>query len=192
MALHPSIDTTALAARTIELLGGPERAKEVADKEFGEMVARWDQDVDAIGRILRAHLYVEHYLTEFLRNANPRLGSLAEAKLSFAQKLALLDTQSPAIADLKPGIAHLNKIRNRLAHRLSAAIEPADASVFLSASFFVSMRIAAQGKAPSSQVPLEVLEQFSLHSAHILSGEFSAFGAAFSQALLEAPKCDDA
>ena len=123
-------DVERVVARTVELLGGPDRAREVTDTEFGDMVTRWEQDVDAIGRILRSHLYVEHYLTEFIRHANPRLGSIAEARLSFNQKLALLDTNSPGVAELKPGIAQLNKIRNRLAHRLSFAILPADTQVF--------------------------------------------------------------
>jgi len=55
-------DTDRVIARTIELLGGPERARQVTDAEFGEMVTRWNQDTDVIGRILRSHLYVEHYL----------------------------------------------------------------------------------------------------------------------------------
>lgn len=77
--------------RTIELLGGADRASEKTDREFGEMVERWGQDVDAIGRILRAHLYVEHYLTDYIQHANPRLGSTAKARLSFNHKLALFD-----------------------------------------------------------------------------------------------------
>ena len=182
---HPP-DTAKVIARTVELLGGPDQAREITDKEFGEMGRRWDQNTDAIGRILRSHLYVEHYLTEFIRHANPRLGSIGDAKLSFGQKLALLDTKTPAVAELKPGIAQLNKIRNRLAHRLSASIEPADCQVFLAASMFSSMRFVALGRYPSTLEPIELLEQFALHSANVLTGEFSSFSRAFGQALQEA------
>lgn len=181
---HPP-DTARVVARTVELLGGPDRAREITDQEFGEMGRKWDQDTDAIGRILRAHLYVEHYLTEFIRHANPRLGSIGDAKLSFGQKWALLDTKTPAIAELKPGIAQLNKIRNRLAHRLSAAIEPADSKVFLAAPMFSSMRFVALGRSPSTLEPIELLEQFALHAANVLTGEFSSFSIAFGQALQE-------
>jgi hypothetical protein len=185
-------DVERVIARTIELLGGSDRARTVTDAEFGEMVTRWDQDVDAIGRILRSHLYVEHYLTEFIRHANPRLGSISEARLSFNQKLALLDTKSPGLAELKPGIAQLNKIRNRLAHRLSSEILPADAQVFLAAPMFSSMRFIALGRSPKTLGPLELLEQFALHSANILAGEFNSFSKAFGQALEESKVQDDA
>ena len=185
-------DTQKVIARTIELLGGPARAREITDNEFGEMVTRWEQDTDAIGRILRAHLYVEHYLTEFISHANPRLGSVANARLSFNQKLALLDTSSPAVAELKPGIAQLNKIRNRLAHRLSSAIEPADSHVFLAAPMFSSMRFVALGRPATTLTPIELLEQFSLHAANVLAGEFNSFSKAFGQARQEEKERGDA
>lgn len=187
-----SHDTSRVIARTIELLGGPERAREVTDTEFGEMVTRWKQDTDIIGRILRAHLYVEHYLTEFIRHANPRLGSVPEARLTFNQKLTLLDAGSPAIAELKPGIAQLNKIRNRLAHRLSSAIEPNDRQVFLAAPMFSSMRFVALGRPATTLASIELLEQFALHTANILAGEFNSFSKAFGQALQEEKERGDA
>jgi hypothetical protein len=178
-------DVEMVIARTIELLDGPDRARAVTDAEFGDMVTRWDQDVDAMVRILRSHLYVEHCLTEFICHANPRLGSISEARLTFNQKLALLDTKSPGVAELKPGIAQLNKIRNRLAHRLSSELLPAEAQVFLAAPMFSSMRFVALGHSPKTLAPLEILEQFALYSANILAGEFSSFSKAFGQALEE-------
>jgi hypothetical protein len=190
--MAPPHETARVILRTIELLGGPERAREVTDTEFGEMVTRWNQDTNVIGRILRAHLYVEHYLTEFIRRANPRLGSIANARLSFNQKLALLDTNSPAVVELKPGIDRLNKIRNRLAHRLSSAIEPADSHIFLAAPMFSSMRFVALGRPAATLTPIELLEQFSLHAANILAGEFNSFSKAFGQALQEQEERGDA
>ncbi len=183
--------TTRVIARVIDLLGGPERAREVTDTEFREMVARWNQDTDAIGRILWAHLYVEHYLTEFLGYANPRLESIADARLSFKQKLALLNTSSPAVAELKPGIAQLNRIRNRLAHRLNSLIEPADSHVFLAAPMFSSMRLVSLGRPATTLTPIELLEQFSLHAANILAGEFDSFSKAFEQALQDERELGD-
>lgn len=87
-------DTAKVIARTVELLGGPDQAREITDKEFGEMGRRWDQNTDAIGRILRSHLYVEHYLTEFIRHANPRLGSIGDARLGFSPKWVLPPTEN--------------------------------------------------------------------------------------------------
>lgn len=64
---------------------------------------RWDQGLDVIGRILRAHLYVEYYLTESLVKANRRLGSVDQARLSFWQKLELLDQNAhPLFSEMLP------------------------------------------------------------------------------------------
>lgn len=178
-------DSEAVIARTVELLGGTERFREITDAEFHEMEARWKQDTDAIGRILRAHLYVEHYLTEHLENANPRLGSVRSARLSFAQKLALLDSEHPARASLKGGIAHLNKIRNRLAHNLDAQVTEEDSKIFTNSGLFGSM-IAAANSISTNSPPIEIMERFAQFAANSLTSEFSAFGVAFGKALEEA------
>ena len=178
-------DPAEVAKRTVELLGGPGKAREITDAEFGEMRSRWNQDVEAIGRILRSHLYVEHYLTEYLANANPRLGSLAQARLTFAQKVDLLDSHDSRLADVLPGIKHLNTIRNRLAHRLSAAITAEDSAVFLNAKLFKVMREEGAKPGMPSQDPLDILEQFAQHASHFLTSEFSALGIAFGKALDE-------
>lgn len=54
--------------------------------------------------------------------ANPRLGSLGEAKATFAQKVALLDAANPDVAAMLAGIRRLNAIRNRLAHNLGTHV----------------------------------------------------------------------
>lgn len=178
-------ETEAIVARTVEILGGTERFREVTDTEFHDMERRWNQDTESIGRILRAHLYVEHYLTEHIEKANPRLGSVRDARLSFSQKLELLDSKHPARASLKSGIAHLNKIRNRLAHNLNAQVTKADSDVFLRSSLFGSMTVATNGLTAESP-PLEVMERFAQFAANSLTSEFSTFGEAFSRALEEA------
>ncbi len=178
-------DPTRVAERTVELLGGPEKAREITDAEFGEMQRRWDQDVAAIGRILRSHLYVEHYLSEYLERANPRLGSVTKARLTFAQKLELLDTRDPRLAEVLPGIKHLSTIRNRLAHRLSATVTTEDATVFLGAKLFKAMREGGAKPNTPSQDPLDILEQFAQYASSSLSHEFSAVGNAFGKALDE-------
>lgn len=170
--------------RTLELLGGPDRARQVIDAEFDSMTKRWNQDVESIGRILRAHLYLEHYMTEYLEKSNPRLGSLSDARLSFNQKVLLLDA-NPSLIDLIPGIKRLNTVRNRLAHQLTAIVREEDAAVFLEAGFFKAMR--DEGGKPNlpSQNPLDILEEFAQHASVRFSSEFGEFSKAFAQALRE-------
>jgi hypothetical protein len=178
-------DSKRVAGRTIEILGGSEKAREVIDAEFGEMHRRWVQDVGTIGRILRSHLYVEHYLSEYLEKANPRLGSVANARLTFAQKLELLDLRDPLQVELLPGINHLNAIRNRLSHRLSAEVTMKDASVFLNAKFFKAMRDAAAKPGIASQDPIDILENFAKYASSSLNNEFSIISKAFTKAIDE-------
>lgn len=138
--------------------------------EFAAVKARWNQDIDLIGRILRAHLFVEHYVLEYLRVENPKLGSLDAARLSFAQKVALLSSDSHMVEDTIPGIKHLNKIRNRLAHNLQAAVTKDDAALFLALPYYKAMRDESQRKGPKlSDDPLAVLEHFAEYSGIALS-----------------------
>lgn len=174
-------DAEAVAKKTIDLLGGRDKAFELIHADFEEMRTRWNQDVVAIGRILRSHLYVEHYLTEFLEKANPHLGSIADARLTFAQKVNLLNPDR-RLAQVLPGIKRLNLIRNRLAHRLDANVTEEDANAFLSDGVFKAMRIeGAKPETPSSD-PLDVLEAFAQHVSSALQHEFSVIGNAFSKA----------
>ena len=178
-------DPTRVVKRTVEILGGVEKTREITDHELGEMNRRWDQDIESIGRILRSHLYVEHYMTEYIEKSNPRLGSVAKARLSFAQKLSLLDPDNPRLQEVKEGIKHLNTIRNRLAHRLSAVVTPEDSTVFLRARYFREMREERAKPGHPSDSPLDILEEFAQHASHAFTQKFSLFGQAFAQALEE-------
>ncbi len=126
----------------MEIMGGPDEFFNAADEELANINARWNQNVSEIGRILRAHLFVEHYLTQYLAQANPRLGSLSDARATFAQKVSLLDVDNPDIAAMLPGIKRLNAIRNRLAHNLGAQVSDEDARIFLSCERFAALRAA--------------------------------------------------
>ena len=178
-------DPALVAKQTIELLGGRDAAFETIMAEFGKMQHRWKQDVEAIGRILRSHLYVEHYMTEYLEKANPRLGSVERSRLSFVQKLELLDPKDIRISEVLPGIRHLNTIRNRLAHQLSTTVTEDDAAVFLSARYFKALRDEGAKPGKPSAEPIEVLEHFAIHASQILTGEFSSLANAFAQAINE-------
>ena len=179
------MDTQKIIAHTIELMGGREKAKEITDAEFGEVQRRWNQDITTIGRILRAHLFVEHYLNEHLMRVNPKLGSVEKARLSFAQKTALLNSSDRRLSEVLPGIRHLNAIRNRLAHRLSATVDEVDAELFLKAQYFAALRTEGAKPGKPTEDPLNILEEFARYASTTLTSEFSPFSVAFSKALSE-------
>ena len=99
------------------------------------MKQRWNKDFVTIARILRAPLHFEHYLTEYLQHTNLRLGDVEAARLTFSQKVQLLPHGDRSIDFVIPGIQHLNKVRNKLAHDLSATVIQEDAKVFLTGHF---------------------------------------------------------
>ena len=71
-----NIDHEYVAKRVIELSGGKDKFNEEMDSKLARINEKWNQDVDAIGRILRAHLFVEHFVTECLVSFNPALGNI--------------------------------------------------------------------------------------------------------------------
>lgn len=82
-------------------------------------------DHDALGRVLKCHLVVEHYLDRFLV-AHFGIHNAEDARLTFAQKVTLLPNKATAAAFVKPGILQLNRIRNRLGHSLGARLSVQD------------------------------------------------------------------
>jgi hypothetical protein len=175
----------AIVRRAIELLGGKQEFFAEADRELSDVNGRWKQNVEVIGRILRAHLFVEHYIGEYLAKANPRLGALGEAKISFAQKVALLDASNTEIALILPGIKRLNKIRNRLAHNLDAQVTEAEATVFLGSNRFAALRAARAADQAQANEPIDILEDFAKHVVMALNYEFSPTSKAIYQAIHE-------
>ena len=80
---------------------------------------------DTLGRVLKCHLLIEHYLDRFLV-AHFKIDSFDDVRLSFAQKAALLPSGETAAAFVKPGILRLNRIRNRFSHLLGAELSVQD------------------------------------------------------------------
>lgn len=87
-------------------------------KELNDLITK---DHNQIGLILKIHLVVEHYLTLNLQR-NFGLDDIDCVRLSFSQKIKLIPKKDAGATWLKPGIAELNKIRNKYAHDLSTEL----------------------------------------------------------------------
>lgn len=161
-------NSESIAARVIELYGGREAFLAHSTAQVDELNEKWNQDANLIGRILRAHLFVEHYLTRYLEARNPNLRRLDNARLSFSQKAELIDREDPRVSYLVQGIQRLNRIRNRLAHNLSAGVSPEDRDSFLSVDLFRYLREALAPPAVLSTDPVDVLESFAQHAGMAL------------------------
>lgn len=137
-----------------------------------------------MGRILRAHLFVEHFVTEYLHAKNPSLGDLSAARLTFAQKVELVGGADPAVAYLVPGLRRLNKIRNRLAHTLSTSVTNEDRDAFLLIELFRALRDALASPAVASVEPVDVLESFAQHAGMALNAASDPWAGFWVKALV--------
>lgn len=180
-----SLDHQKITARAIELMGGQEAFFQAADQELENIHKKWNQNIELIGRILRAHLFVEHYMTEYLAKTNPRLGDLSQARLSFSQKTELLEPSNLDLADIVPGVKRLNSIRNRLAHNLDVQVTQQDAAYFLKSERFAALRSVREGEKSPSDDPLDILEDFAQYTSTVFNYEFTPLSRAISQAIAE-------
>jgi hypothetical protein len=184
--MQPSPELLArIRSRAAELVGGETTFRTLADAEIARVQALWNQNTDAIGRILRAHLFVEHFMTEYLERTNPQLGSIEKARLSFAQKVALLSLADPGVADALPGIKHLNTIRNKLAHRTDTPVTDSDASSFMSCKLFATQQTRKSQPDGSSKQPIDVLEDFARYTSIVFTYEHSQLTQAMATAMAE-------
>lgn len=155
-------------SRLFELYGGKEPFFRKMDDRFAEIDRRWNQNTDSLGRILRAHLFVEHFISAYISSKNPNLAKLEKARLSFAQKVELLDHKGSPEAYLVPGLRRLNLIRNRIAHTLDATVTLSDQKCFLSIKLFSAMRRARAERSELAETPISVLEDFAKHAGSSL------------------------
>lgn len=122
------------------------------NNENARFIALIQHPHDVIGRLLKCHLIVEHYLGRFLTE-NYGLDNVADAKLNFFNKAMLLPTQASSAAFVRPGILKLNSIRNKAGHNLASEPEFADLGPINEA-----LRIARPGAHFSA--PIEAIEAF--------------------------------
>ena len=185
-----NIDHIQLAKRVIELSGGKESFNTEIDLKLAKINEKWIQNTDVIGRILRSHLFIEHFMTECLSSLNPHLSNVNEARLTFAQKCTLLENYSAETKELAKGIKRLNKIRNQLAHNLSSTVTEQDKELFLSISYFKALRNESAKPNIPSDDNIDVLEDFAKHVGARLSdlADTDSLSKRFEQAIAEISK----
>jgi hypothetical protein len=164
----------AFARKLFELYGGRRGINAWLRRTERRFDAKWNQNIDRIGRVLRAHLVVEHYIGERLVAGNPNLGSLEDARLSYAQKLDLMDPEDRVVKLLLPALRRLGAIRNRLAHRLSIDLTDDDRQAFFKNEIFFAYRKALVDRCPevSNKNPddtVTIIEDFAQYAARLLA-----------------------
>jgi len=76
--------------------------------------------------LIRGHLWVEASLSGLLSRRLVKPEAIDDARFTFMHRLALCDALGLVPSDLLPVIRRLNKLRNRVAHNLDAAVSETD------------------------------------------------------------------
>jgi hypothetical protein len=169
-------DPQTFAKRVIDAHGGIDNFDAITQKHIKEFDSLWQQDAERIGRVLKAHLTVEHFLTRYIEFNNPMLPPLADARITFSQKIDLLHQNDRLASELKPGLRRLNQVRNRLAHNLKVEVRAEDVEVFLAVRIFTGMRgeRAKRFGNPLPADPVGVFEEFAKFAAGMLQAGSNA------------------
>lgn len=147
----------------IDAHGGHDEFWAYSNARLAEFNEIWNQDMLKIGRVLRVHLSVEHFLTRYIQYVNPRLGPIE--RMRFADKIKMIGAASPVIGQCISGLKRLNEVRNRIAHNLRVDINQDDVNSFLSVAIFKAMREAKGDPSKLSTDPLEIYEEFGMFVA---------------------------
>lgn len=137
-------------------------------------IALMNRDHVTLGRVLKCHLVVEHYIDQFLVS---HFGAhdFLEARLTFHQKAMLLPRRASAAAFVRPGIIRLNKIRNGFGHRLDAKLDTEDLGPILQV-----LEIARKGI--SFVEPVDAVEAFTTVACTWLMVSDEALGQVMARA----------
>ncbi len=156
----------------------PDLMKEF-DRDTDLFRERLGSSHDDLGLVLKCHLIVEEALTRYLKNAKG-LKNIGKARLSFAQKLHLIDDSDGTLYSRKSGAKQLNSIRNKFGHNLNTNLEDMDLteigskiSVHLEAFDLLRERLKdAFGKAPNEDEAEEnMVDHFELLFQEYLHGK---------------------
>ena len=100
------------------------------DKELSEfntkIIQLLNKEADELGRVLKCHLIVEHYLDNYLSEAFPAVDNWSNARLTFSQKLELIQSPQTIFTYSYLPIKNLNSIRNKFSHKLDYSMKSSD------------------------------------------------------------------
>jgi hypothetical protein len=81
---------------------------------------------DEMGLVLKCHLILEYYIDEYLIAAHPTISNFFNARLTFNQKIDLINNTRTVFGMFNPSIKALNTLRNKFSHRLSYEVQNDD------------------------------------------------------------------
>jgi hypothetical protein len=145
--LHGLPDPAEVAQRIKALFGSPEQLWDYLKDRLKAFTQVWERDSRAIGEVLHAHIVVEHFLGQYLRQAHPTV-DFDEWRLTYDGKVRLIPKLDTRLKAYVPGLKALGRIRNKLAHELHFNIAPADVQPMVEVAEYKAERTSAMTQAP--------------------------------------------
>jgi hypothetical protein len=81
---------------------------------------------DELGLVLKCHMIIEHYIDEFLVVAYPSIKTWGKIRLTFNQKLELINNSHTIMVMAYSSVKSLNILRNKFSHKLAYKIKEED------------------------------------------------------------------
>ena len=95
--------------------------------EFNEeVISLLNRKTDELGSILKCHLIIEYFIDNYLKAAYPTILNWQSSRLTFSQKLELINNSNTPIGMYYQAIKCLNSIRNKFSHKISYTIDKKD------------------------------------------------------------------
>ncbi len=132
------------------------------DREMADFRAK-SQTV--IGHIIQCHLIVEYYMNRCLAACYRTMRGDDAPRLTFQQKVDLLPKWSFGFAWIRPGVIHLNKLRNKIAHNIHFSLTPSDL-----APIERSIRPVATAGGRAMPVGMACIDEICLQASMALDG----------------------
>jgi len=95
--------------------------------EFNQKIlSLLNNEIDELGLVLKCHMIIEYYIDEFLIVAYPTINQWDKIRLTFNQKLELINNSRTVMGMAYSSVKCLNSMRNKFSHRLAYKIKEDD------------------------------------------------------------------
>ncbi len=116
---------------------------------------------DDLGKVIRAHIYIEHAVDELIALRIERPKYYEEARPNYNQRIHLAAALGVMRANLLPPLMRLGKLRNKFAHDPNAKITREDETEFLNSFSALDMGVLKGAyERHRNKVSLDLQEDF--------------------------------
>ncbi len=137
-------------------------------EDLNEVVTElFEKEEGTIGRVLKCHLIIEKHLNDLLEFHLGSKLNLEKARLSFKQKLTILEGISDEFFIYVKGINEINSLRNKIAHRLDYDINESNLDTCVTFAKFLAQNEGLK--------KIEIVEIFSFNVCVLIAESMTEY-----------------